>query len=174
MKPILTIEGHSLKDALSALSPAGKESLLAEMVEILRGENWILTRQREWETPPEFLGRLGICHQTLLRKLADRRCPFVDLIRARGKKGRIKFIASNDLFDQFCREGKDTLLTPGRLARRMGVPVGTIRALLAHPNMPPVSGNRDSKTGRLLSFAANADFSKWLLAELSKAHPIVK
>lgn len=77
-------------------------------VAFLQREGYVVEMPREWERPQAFCARVGICQQTLIRKLRDPRRPNVDVQRGNRGQGRVKFIASNTRFDAFCRDGKPT------------------------------------------------------------------
>lgn len=76
-------------------------------VRFLKERGWNVTAPHEkWETVKDFIARLGICHQTLSRKLRpDERRPNVVVQRSQKSK-RILAILSNADFDAWCVEGK--------------------------------------------------------------------
>lgn len=165
MKCSLTIEGRTLAEIVSGLPSVLRDKTIKEMAGLLKAEGYAIHQPRKYETPGEFCARNKISHATLLRKVADQRRPDVEILRTRGERGNIQYLASNPAFDAFCRDG---ILTPARLAKRMRVSVDVIKTALADPEMPSVDSAIRDDTGRLVSFIATARWSTWLLLYLTK------
>ena len=62
----------------------------------------VIETTQPWETPAAFCKRLGICSQTLIRKLKSPHSPGVATQRANGPKSRLLRLSSNAAFDAFC------------------------------------------------------------------------
>lgn len=77
-------------------------------IEFLRGRGFHIAPPRdEWETPKQFIERLGVHYETFSRALRRDGCPNVALRRTRNGAGRIAEVRSNDDFDAFVRRYKD-------------------------------------------------------------------
>lgn len=92
----LTLEGLS------------SEALTAAMIKHLEELGYGVTEPNEnWETPAEFLRRVGLRKHELLRRSIrywEERGHTV--LCNRGPHGRIKELLSNPAFDTFCRRNK--------------------------------------------------------------------
>ncbi len=161
----LHIQGRSLKEVFAGMPSVVQDKALAQMAAILKDNGYAVFKRRSLETPGELAKRLGVCHQTVLRKIADARCPGVDIHRTHGTAGSIRYIASNPAFDAWCREG---FLTPIKLARKFKVNVDEVRAVLEDPTMPAVDCAQLTPEGALISWLGNPRWSTWLLLKLTK------
>ncbi len=160
--------GRTLKEVFAGMPSVVQDKALAQMAAILKENGYAVYKRRALETPGELAKRLGVCHQTILRKIADARCPQVDLHRTRGTTGSIRYIASNPAFDAWCREG---FLTPLRLARKFKVDIDEIRAVLADPTMPAVDCATLTPDGALISWLSSPRWSTWFITTLSIRNP---
>lgn len=94
----------SLAFALQAPTP---QVLLDWMIQQLEEHGYSVRPPNDsWETPAQFMQRLGICYETFRRALKKDGRPHVVVRRERGGAGRIREICSNADFDAFCLRGK--------------------------------------------------------------------
>ena len=77
------------------------------MVARLKEKGYSVQIPRQWENIKTFCERLGIHRQTFTRCLGYVGCPEVHLEWSKNRKNIIA-IASNDLFDAFCKAGQGT------------------------------------------------------------------
>lgn len=68
-----------------------------------RGYTVIKTTEQK-ETLAQFVKRLDICHETFYRSLDQPDCPQIEI--RRGGKGRIIWLISNPVFDEFVTRNK--------------------------------------------------------------------
>lgn len=101
MNATLLIEGKSLTEIFSSIGSMLQEELASEMIQILRGQGWIVGAPMNWETPKEVIERLGISANKFWYRMKSPACPKpADTVRsARG----IVLIRSTVALDEFLK-----------------------------------------------------------------------
>lgn len=105
MKITLTIDGMSLAVAVSKMKLAGDDSLLKEMIGIVKAHGFSVIKEGNWESPKEICARLGISLSgTFNRRMKN--MPLIASLSAdvvRGPSGRVLFVQSNLFFDDYLK-----------------------------------------------------------------------
>jgi len=71
----------------------------------LRARGWVCEIPRQWETPGEFMARLGVNHSQFNRRIHDKRSPLPkDCIHwcSGTNRRRVRALAATKAFETFC------------------------------------------------------------------------
>jgi hypothetical protein len=101
----LTIDGMSLAVAVTTMKMAGDDSLLKEMIAIVKSHGFSVVKDGHWESPKEICARLNIslCG-TFNRRIKN--MPLMETFSAdivKGPSGRVLFVHSNLFFDNYLK-----------------------------------------------------------------------
>lgn len=84
--------------------PAAAEAVEAWAIAFLREREFVIARHSDWETPAEFIARIGCSIMTFNRRATDPRNAHL-FVAHRGPSGRrILQLSSTPEFDALCRD----------------------------------------------------------------------